>query len=78
MVFYRYLAWKCKYPGLGLRQLVEELEGIRVVLVQGKTGGKVDLVVEEMDAKQTRLFSLMGFGGIYEKVGKLIGREFMF
>jgi transposase len=62
MIFYRYLAWKCKYLGLSLRRLVEELEGIRVALVQGKTGGKVDLVVEEMDAKQARLFSLLDLG----------------
>jgi transposase len=51
-----------KYLGLSLRQLVEELEGIRVALVQGKLGGKVDLVVEEMDAKQARLFSLLDLG----------------
>ncbi|MBC2708665.1 MAG: hypothetical protein HF975_16805 [ANME-2 cluster archaeon] len=62
MIFYRYLAWKCKYLRLSLRQLVEELEGIRVALLQGKTGGKVDLVVEEMDAKQARLFSLLDLG----------------
>ena len=48
MIFYRYLAWKCKYPGLSLRRLVEELGGIRLALLQSKTGGKVDLVVEEM------------------------------
>ena len=62
MIFYRYLAWKCKYLGLSLRRLVEELGGIRLALVQGKTGGKVDLVVEEIDAKQARLFSLMDLG----------------
>jgi len=62
MIFYRYLAWKCKFLGLSLRRLVEELEGIRVALVQGKTGGKVDLVVEEMDARQARLFSLLDLG----------------
>ena len=36
--------------------------GIRLALVQGKTGGKVDLVVEEMYAKQARLFSLLDLG----------------
>ena len=41
---------------------MEELGGIRLALVQGKTGGKVDLVVEEIDAKQARLFSLMDLG----------------
>jgi len=62
MMLYRYLGWKCKYLGLSLKRLVEELGGIRLALVQGKTGGKVDLVVEEMDAKQARLFSLLDFG----------------
>ena len=62
MIFYRYLAWKCKYLGLSLRRLVEELEGIRVALVHGKTGGKVELVVEEMDVRQARLFSFLDMG----------------
>jgi len=38
------------------------LEGISVVLVHGKTGGKVELVVEEMDARRARLFSLLDLG----------------
>ncbi|KAF5421310.1 MAG: hypothetical protein C5S44_06860 [Candidatus Methanocomedens sp.] len=42
---------------MSLRQLVEELEGIRVALVQEKSGGKVEVVVEEMDAKKVRLFT---------------------
>ncbi len=62
MIFYRYLAWKCKFLGLSLRRLVEELDGIHVALVQGKTGGKVELVVEEMDVRQARLFSLLDLG----------------
>ena len=62
MVFYRYLAWKCKFLGLSLRRLVEELEGIHVALVHGKTGGKVELVVEEMDVRQARLFSFLDMG----------------
>ncbi|MCD4765476.1 MAG: hypothetical protein K8R34_03090 [Methanosarcinales archaeon] len=65
MISYRYLAWKCKYPGLSLRRLeeemeeMEEMEKIRVALMLGKTGGKIDLVVDEMDVKQVRLFSLL-------------------
>jgi len=35
---------------------------IRLALVKRKAGGKVDLVVEEMDAKQVRLFSLLDLG----------------
>ncbi|MCG7849187.1 MAG: hypothetical protein MIO93_08430 [ANME-2 cluster archaeon] len=44
-----------------------ELEEIRLELVQGKTGDKVDLVIEEMDAKQARLFSLLDLGKFMEK-----------
>ncbi len=67
MIFYRYLAWKCKYLGLSLRRLVEELGGIRLALVQRNTGGKVNLVVEEIDAKQARLFSLLDLGKFMRK-----------
>lgn len=62
MIFYRYLAWKCKHLQLSLRQLVEELDGIRIAIVQENSGGKVEMVVEEMGAKQARLFSLMDLG----------------
>ncbi len=57
------MAWNCKHVRLSLRQLVEELEGIRIALVQEKLSGKVEVVVEEMDAKQARLFSLLDLGG---------------
>jgi transposase len=57
MLFYRYLAWKCKHFHLSLRRLVEELEGNRLALVKEKTNSKVKLVVEEMNSKQARLFS---------------------
>ncbi len=71
MIFYRYLAWKYEHLRLSLRRLVEELGGIRLALVQGKMEGKgkgkVDLLVEEMDAKQARLFSLLDLG---EFIGK--------
>jgi hypothetical protein len=54
---------------LSLRRLVEELGGIRLALVQWKTGGKgkVNLVVEEMDPKQARSFSLLDLGKFIEK-----------
>ena len=76
MISYRYLAWKCKYPGLSLRRLdeeMEEMEEIRVALGQGKTGGKVDLVVNEMDVKQVRLFSLLDLGEIMGRGYPLMG-----
>ncbi|CAD6494295.1 MAG: hypothetical protein EMLJLAPB_00752 [Candidatus Argoarchaeum ethanivorans] len=62
MIFYRYLAWKCKHLRLNITRLVDELGGIRLALVQEKTGGNVEMVVEEMDAKQARLFSLLDLG----------------
>ena len=64
-----------KYLGLSFRRLVEELEGIRLALVQEKTGRKVDLVVEAMDAKQASLFSLLDFGKF---IGKSVANELMF
>ena len=62
MIFYRYLAWKCKHLRLSITRLVDELEGIRLALVQDKTGGNVEMMVEEMGAKQARLFSLLDLG----------------
>jgi transposase len=62
MVFYRYMAWKCKHLGLSLRRIVEELEGIRVALVKQKSGKKVEMVMEEINAKQARLISLLDLG----------------
>ena len=41
MIVYRYLAWKCKYPGLSLRQLVEELGGYMLLLCRGRTGARL-------------------------------------
>ena len=66
MLFYRYLAWKCKNLHLSLRRLVEELEGIRLALVREKSSTKVNLVVEEMNTKQAKLFSLLDMGKFME------------
>jgi hypothetical protein len=41
---------------------VWELEGICLVLVKEKTNSKIKLVVEEMNSKQARLFSLLDLG----------------
>jgi hypothetical protein len=56
-----------KYLGLSIKRLVKELRGIHLALVQSKTGDKVVLVVEEMDAKQSRLSSLLDLGGFMGK-----------
>ena len=62
MLFYRYLAWKCKTFHMSLRQLVDELEGIRIAIVEDKRGNKTKLVIEEMGTKQARLFSQLDLG----------------
>nr|QNO41515.1 hypothetical protein APENILPF_00016 [Methanosarcinales archaeon ANME-2c ERB4]QNO42038.1 hypothetical protein GKLMMCAD_00016 [Methanosarcinales archaeon ANME-2c ERB4]QNO42664.1 hypothetical protein LNAFDGMD_00025 [Methanosarcinales archaeon ANME-2c ERB4]QNO43393.1 hypothetical protein PNFJDKBC_00004 [Methanosarcinales archaeon ANME-2c ERB4]QNO48231.1 hypothetical protein BHCKGNAA_00016 [Methanosarcinales archaeon ANME-2c ERB4] len=62
MIFYRYLAWKCKHLRLSITRLVDELGVIRLALVQEKTGRDVKRMVEEMDVKQARLFSLLDLG----------------
>ena len=45
---------------MSLKQLVEELEGIRIAIVKNSRGNEIKLVIEEMDAKQARLFSRLG------------------
>jgi transposase len=62
MIFYRYLAWECKHLLLSITRLVDELDGIRLALVQEKTGRNVMVMVEEMGVKQARLFSLLDRG----------------
>jgi len=66
MIFYRYLAWKCKDLGLSLRRIVEELEGIRVALVKQKSGRKVEMLMEEINAKQARLISVLDLGKLMD------------
>jgi hypothetical protein len=42
---------------------VEELEGIRIALAKDGAGGRgLELVVEEMDSTQARLFSHLNLG----------------
>jgi transposase len=62
VLFYRYLAWRCKHIHMSLRRLIEELEKIRIALVGDKKVGKIKLVVEDMDARQARLFSYLDLG----------------
>ena len=62
MLFYRYLVWRCKHLHMSMKDLIEELEGIRIALVEDKDGGWCRLVVEEMNSRQARLFSLLDLG----------------
>ncbi|MDW7728363.1 MAG: hypothetical protein SCH70_14900 [Candidatus Methanoperedens sp.] len=47
---------------MSVRRLVRELDEIRIAIVQEKSGTKVEMVVEEMGAKQAKLFSLLDLG----------------
>ena len=44
------------------RKILHSPEGIRLALVQKKSGRKVEMMVEEMDVMQARLFSLLDLG----------------
>jgi len=63
LLFYRYLAYRCKHYHISLKRLVEDLEGIRIALAKDDAGGRgLELVVEEMDSTQARLFSHLNLG----------------
>ncbi len=62
MIFYRYLARKIKKLGLSIKELDHQLEGIRVAFVHDKGSGKINLVVEDMNSIQARLFSILNLG----------------
>jgi transposase len=62
LLFYRYLAWKCKHLRMSLKQLVEELEGIRIALAEDRKTQKCRLIVEGMNASQARSFSFLDIG----------------
>jgi transposase len=62
LLFYRYLAWKCKHLRASLKRLVEELEEIRIALAKDKKTTKCRLIVEDMNARQAGLFSRLELG----------------
>jgi len=64
LLFYRYLAYRCKHFHISLKRLVGGgLAGIRIALAENKVkSGKIGLVVEEMDSTQARLFSHLNLG----------------
>lgn len=59
MLFYRYLARRVKNLGLSIKELNHQLEGIRVAFLQNKETNQVNLVVEEMNVIQAKLFSVL-------------------
>lgn len=65
MLFYRYLAWKVRKLRFrnSIKQLIKELEDIRVAFVKYKEHAKkVHIILEEMTPKQARLFSILDLG----------------
>jgi len=65
MLFYRYLAWKARKLRFrnSIKQLIKELEDIRVAFVKDKKHAKkTHIVIEEMTPKQARLFSVLDLG----------------
>ncbi|HIE32419.1 MAG TPA: IS1634 family transposase [Methanosarcinales archaeon] len=63
LLFYRYLAYRCKYFHISLKRLVGALEGIRIALAENRAKrGRLELVIEEMDSTQARLFSHLNLG----------------
>ena len=44
---------------MSFKQLVKELDGIRIALVKSKIVNKVEMIFEEMDVQQAQLFSLL-------------------
>jgi transposase len=58
MLFYRYIAKKVNNFGLSIKELDHELEGIRVAFVKADST-KINLVVEEMNTTQAKLFSVL-------------------
>lgn len=61
LLLLRYLQWEAKGLGVSVKEMVEELEGIRVGIVsrggEPGAGGKTELVVERMNARQAELAS---------------------
>ena len=77
MIFYRYLAWKCKYPGLSLRRLVEELGEFVLLFCKVRRAARLIWWLRRW-CKTSQVVISAGFGEIYGKVGKSIAGGLMF
>ncbi|KAF5418891.1 MAG: hypothetical protein C5S49_01120 [Candidatus Methanogaster sp.] len=63
LLFYRYLAYRCKHYRISLKRLIGELARIHIALAKDSVGGRgLELVVEEMNSTQARLFSHLNLG----------------
>ena len=61
LMLYRWLQWRSRDLGLSLKALVETLEGIRIGVVK-TTAGKPEMVIEELNPLQGRVFSALDLG----------------
>ena len=63
LMLYRWLQWRARELGLSMKVLVEALEGIRIGVVKTSVG-KPEMVIEELNPLQGRLFSTFGLGDL--------------
>ena len=63
LMLYRWLQWRARVLGLSLKVLVEALDGIRIGVVK-TSQGKPEMVIEELNPLQGRLFSTFGLGDL--------------
>ena len=63
LMLYRWLQWRSRELGLSLKALVEALEGIQIGVVK-TTMGKPEMVIEELNPLQGRVFSALDLGAM--------------
>jgi transposase len=61
LLLLRYLQWELRELDLSIKELVKELEKIRVVLVRGEDG-KPQMVLERMSRQGAMIFSRLNLG----------------
>jgi|GEM_PF-584587 len=62
MIFLRYMARRLKKLGVSPRELWEELERLRVILVQDKKTEKLRFALEQMSIVQAKAFNMLDLG----------------
>lgn len=62
MIFLRYMAMRLKGLGVSAKELWDELERLRVVLVQDRKTKKAKLAVEQMSMVQAKAFNVLNLG----------------
>lgn len=67
LLLLRYLMHKCDGFGLSRDRLMEELDGIRIAVVQDKASNEYRLVYEQMTLLQGRLMAYLDMGKHIEK-----------